>query len=58
MGAVGSSTRSNLNYSIPKNNRGLLTVKKSDSPDPGSYKISSESFKNAMCKREASYSIP
>jgi len=49
--------RNNSRYSIPKNDRGLLTVIKDEGPNPHSYTNTSDIFINRVAKKDGAYSM-
>jgi hypothetical protein len=53
-----SSIRSKSQFSIPKNDRGLLTLKKDGAPNPCSYANSKDIFNKMIAKNEGAFSMP
>lgn len=55
---VNSSQRSASQFSMPKSDRGLLTIRPSNLPSPFSYDNPNEVYKRTVAKHEGSFSIP
>lgn len=53
-----SSIRSGSHFSVPRGDRGLLTMKKDFLPSPFSYKNPNEVYNKAVAKHDGSFSMP
>ena len=53
-----SSIRNGSKYSMPKGDRGLLTLKKDIKPNPFTYENAVEVYKRVLAKREGAFSMP
>jgi len=52
-----SSVRSKSQFSIPKRDRGLLTIRKDNAPNPCSYQNTVDIYNKMLLKREGAFSM-